>query len=83
MSWIASFMCFYCGNPINSGSQPHVYAEIVHNYKHGGWRKSDRRFHISCFRKFEREGGRPLNPDTVYEVADAEEVRPAKAEHVS
>ena len=48
-------------NPINADGR-FVYAAIEHQYKHGGTRESDRRFHPACFEKFEQQG-RPYNPD--------------------
>jgi hypothetical protein len=61
-----SWTCFYCSNPINAEGR-HVEAQIRHHYKGGGTRDSDRRFHPTCFEKFE-ENGRPYNPETEYEV---------------
>ncbi len=76
MSYTATSKCFYCSNPINRGTQTHIYAETRHHYKSGATRDSDRNFHVSCFEKFEENDGRPFNPDTRYEVLNAETVRP-------
>ena len=70
MSWPASWVCFYCGNPINELGH-HVFATIRHHYFRGGSRESERRFHAPCFGKFSRVG-RPYNPKTDYEVLVAE-----------
>ncbi len=71
MGWLASWVCFYCSNPINGR---HVYATIRHLYKDGGSRDSDRRFHPVCFWRFKVAGGRPYNPHTEYEVIESEEI---------
>ncbi len=62
--------CFYCSNLINPQIQPHVHATVEHQYKHGGFRESERDFHLSCFNKFLEFGGRPFNPHTTYHAYD-------------
>jgi hypothetical protein len=70
----ASWVCFFCGNPVNSRrNQSHVVARIWHGYKDRAGRDSARRFHCTCFDKFQAQG-RPLNPHTHYEVLEFEEV---------
>ncbi len=64
-------ICFYCGNPINADGR-YVAASIAHWYKSGATRMSARDFHEPCFAKFEARGGRPWNPETRYEVLEAE-----------
>lgn len=64
-------ICFACRNPINWNGR-YVEAEIRHNYKHGGSRESRRRFHPACLETFKAEGGRPWNPETVYDVLSEE-----------
>lgn len=72
--WPASWVCFYCSNPINRLRQPHVFAAVRHHYKGGDERDTARPFHPACFDKFEAQGGRPYNPYTSYEVIEHEEV---------
>ena len=72
----ANGKCFYCRRPINRNRQPHIHAWIKHLFKHGGERQSDRNFHLTCFDKFAKAGGRPFNPDTNYKVLDSERITP-------
>jgi hypothetical protein len=74
MSMTATSKCFYCSNPINREIQPYIHADILHHYKNGETRESDRNFHLSCFEKFDIGHGRPFNPHTRYEVVNAEKV---------
>jgi hypothetical protein len=64
-------ICFYCSNQINTQHQSHVHATVEHNYKYGGSRLSDRRFHLKCFDKFLEFEGRPYNPHTDYNAYNA------------
>jgi hypothetical protein len=63
--------CFLCSNQINPQHQRYVQATVEHHYKHGGIRISNRKFHLSCFPKFVRAGGRPFNPHTTYRAYNA------------
>jgi hypothetical protein len=63
--------CFFCSNQINPHKQRYVQATVEHHYKHGGFRLSERSFHLSCFNKFVQLKGRPFNPDTYYRAYDA------------
>ncbi len=78
-----SHRCFYCSNPVNKRSQPHVVAAIRHEYKRGCLRVSTRAFHPVCIEKFEEEGGRPYNPHTRYVILTQEHVNWARDETCS
>jgi hypothetical protein len=80
-SHTATSSCFYCSNPINRNAQPFVTAAILHRYKNGGTRESDRNFHPSCFEKFRDAGGRPFNPETSYDVLEHEDHNQAAVHH--
>ena len=63
--------CFFCSNQINPQRQRWVQCCVEHYYKQGGFRQSERGFHLSCFHKFVRLNGRPFNPHTYYRAIDA------------
>ena len=60
--------------PVNPEGE-HVYATVASMHEGRETRASERRFHGSCFAKFEAAHGRPYNPSTHYEVNEAALIR--------
>jgi len=54
-------------------------ATVGHQYPLGGFRLSDRRFHLSCFDEFLECGGRLCNPRTEFIAFEARVERNGEA----